>query len=62
MKIMRKVYAMQSGLPYKMVKIINNSEDNLNIRFCCGIDDDQARRITIFGNDLTKSINKFFGV
>ena len=55
-----KVYAMQSGLAYKMViRIINTTENNLsNVRISVGIDDDQARRITMFGNDLTnQSIN-----
>ena len=50
-----KVQLIQSGSSYKMVvELKNNSDVNLHsIRVSVGIDDDHARRITIFSNDLT---------
>ncbi len=47
--------AIQSGSSCKMVlEVLNNSEEYLkNIRISVGIDDSQARRITILDNSLT---------
>lgn len=56
-----KIHIIPSGLAYNMVvKIENTSEKKLkNIRISVGIDDDQARRITIYSNDLTNQLISF---
>ncbi|MFT4668548.1 MAG: lipopolysaccharide transport system ATP-binding protein [Ulvibacter sp.] len=50
-----KLFILQSGINCKMViKLINNTGDvQEDLRISVGIDDNQARRITVFGNDLT---------
>ena len=56
-----KLNAIQSGMSCVLaIEVISNSEEILtNIRISVGIDDDQARRITILGNDLTKQAIRF---
>ena len=56
-----KIHIIPSGMAYNMVvKTKNTSNNDLkNIRISVGIDDDQARRITIFGNDLTNQAINF---
>jgi lipopolysaccharide transport system ATP-binding protein len=50
-----RIYSIPSGLTFKIVlKIKNNSSETLkNIRISIGVDDNQARRITVLGNDLS---------
>jgi lipopolysaccharide transport system ATP-binding protein len=49
------IYLLSSGMSFKIVlKIKNNSLETINnIRVSIGIDDNQARRITVLGNDLS---------
>jgi lipopolysaccharide transport system ATP-binding protein len=50
-----KIELLISGQAFIMkIKVINNSNDFIeNIRISVGIDDNQARRITVLGTDLT---------
>ena len=56
-----QINIIPSGLNFKMVLKIENSTNVLleNIRVSVGIDDDRARRITIFSNDLTNQLISF---
>jgi homopolymeric O-antigen transport system ATP-binding protein len=50
-----QIQCIPSGMTFKIVlKIKNNSSETLNnIRISLGIDDNQSRRITVLGNDLS---------
>jgi lipopolysaccharide transport system ATP-binding protein len=52
-----KIELLISGQAVIMkIKVINNSNDFIeNVRISVGIDDNQARRITVLGNDLTNN-------
>ncbi|PVW16448.1 ABC transporter ATP-binding protein [Marixanthomonas spongiae] len=54
----KKVNAMQTGGHFNMIIKVNNVSDFSlnNVRISVGIDDDQARRITVLGNDLTNEL------
>lgn len=51
----QKINVISSGMTFKIVlRVKNNSSEALNnIRISLGVDDNQARRITVFGNDLS---------
>ncbi|MEZ4795930.1 MAG: ABC transporter ATP-binding protein [Flavobacteriaceae bacterium] len=50
-----QIQCIPSGMTFKIVlKIKNNSSETLNnVRISLGIDDNQSRRITVLGNDLS---------
>lgn len=56
-----RIHSTPSGMTFKIVlKIKNNSSNTLNnIRVSLGIDDNQARRITVLDNDLSGQIISF---